>query len=80
MPKVSEILQKSFGNLVMSHKNLSEYQGKLNKILGENLQNQLKVVAIIDGNLKLVAETSSASFWFKLNRTHLEEKLNIKLV
>ncbi|HJN38168.1 MAG TPA: hypothetical protein QF353_05270 [Gammaproteobacteria bacterium] len=80
MPKVSEILHKSFGNLVLGQDKLAEYQSKLNEVLGENLKNQIKVVAVIDGKLKLISQTSSASFWFKLNKLTLEKKLNIKLL
>jgi hypothetical protein len=79
MPKVSEILQKKFGHLVLRQDKLVYYQSKLNVILGNNLKDQIKVVAIVGDELKLVSQSSSAAFWLKLNASKIEKILNVKV-
>ena len=78
MPKVSEILKKNWGHLVLNSNDLSIYQQKVDKFIGSD--SKIKVVAKMDGGIKLKALTSSAAFWLKMNKIELEQFLGVNVL
>ena len=80
MPKVSEILKKKWGHLVIDANDLSVYQKALDDLLGSGSKNKIEVVAKTDKGLKLRTHSSSSAFWLKMNRSLVEKKLKSPIV